>query len=198
MARLTESSVNSLDELLTEARNGDRVAFDRLIRRFEKNVMKTALLLTGSMDDAQDVAQEVFIKLIRNMDSLDGLRQPEAWFYRVTVNAAHDYLRKRRLWLPLKRVFQWVGPADPIRQREIRSRLTQAMKMLSFQERAAFVLKEIHDMNTEEVAEALGCQAVTVRGHLLAARRKLRSRLGDLREPGRQGLGRQTRKGVLR
>ena len=160
---LKADRMHNFDQLLAEARNGDRDSFDLLIRHFEKDVMKTALYLTGNLDDAQDVAQEVYIRIIRSLNSLKHSDNLKGWVYKVTANAARDSLRKRRFWLPLKAVLAWDSGPDPIEHAEFRSRLTQALEGLTFSERAAFVFREMHEIPTEEVAKILGCKAVTVR-----------------------------------
>src|ERR1019366_3954889 len=80
--------------LLAAARSGDLPAFERLMRQYERLVLVTALRLAGNLPDAQDVSQEVFLKLYRNLGKLDSEDAVAAWLYRVTVNACHD-LRRR-------------------------------------------------------------------------------------------------------
>lgn len=179
---LAQRRHDSLDWLLNRVRQGDREAFDELIQRFEKNVLKTALFLTRNLDDAQDVAQEVYVTLVQRADTLAGMANIEGWVYRVTVNAARDLLRKRRMWAPLRASLSWIRPTDPAARREVEGRLVRALQMLSFNERAAFVFKELHEMETAEVADVLGCRQTTVRGYLHAARKKLRRRFRDFRE----------------
>jgi RNA polymerase sigma-70 factor (ECF subfamily) len=177
---LEADRMQNFDQLLAEARQGDRDAFDLLIRCFERDVMKTAHYLTGNLDDAQDVAQEVYIRIIKNIEALEHVDNLKGWVYRVTVNTSRDLLRKRRHWLPLKMVLSRSTNPDPVEHAKFRSRLNEALDGLTFSERAAFVFREMQEIPTEEVAEILGCKAVTVRGHLLKARQKLRRSFEDL------------------
>ena len=179
---MAEEAHRNIRPLLERARAGDREAFDQLLVHYENTIMKTALFLTNNLDDAEDVAQEVYVKIIRHAGNLSSLDNPGGWIYRITVNAARDLLRKRRLWLPLKQMVQRSLPHDPIRQSEFQSRLAAALHRLSFNERAVFIFKEMQEMETSEIAEVLGCKPVTVRGHLLSARRKLRNEFKDFRE----------------
>src|SRR5436305_4222494 len=84
------------------ARSGDLAAFERLMRQHERLVLATALRLTGRMEDARDVSQEVFLKLYRNLDKVQASEAISSWLYRVTVNASHDLTRRRRPESPVE------------------------------------------------------------------------------------------------
>src|SRR5215475_15228333 len=83
------------------ARSGDLAAFERLMRQHERLVLATALRLTGRMEDARDISQEVFLKLYRNLDKVQASGALASWLYRVTVNASHDLTRPRRPEAPV-------------------------------------------------------------------------------------------------
>ena len=175
---MLESELNdqprpTLDELLLRARRGDRSAFDAMVLRVEDDVFKTALYLVRNLDDAADVAQEVYVKLITKSGGLKHWSNPRGWIHRVTVNAARDLIRKRRLWLPVTASLRWFRPADPVQSEELANRLAGAMADLSFRERAAFTLRELQEIDTAEVARIMGCRPTTVRGYVHAARQKL-------------------------
>ena len=172
----------SLETIVARARAGSREAFDELIRHFEKNVMKTALYLTRNLDDAQDVAQEVYIKIFRRLETYQENEKLDRWIYRITVNAARDFQRKRRFWQPLELIFAAKTAHDPVMAAEIRTRLLHSLGRLSFNERAAFVFKELKEMETAEVAEILECSQVSVRGYLHGARKKMQKFFRDYRE----------------
>ena len=104
-----------LETTLAEARKGSREAFDALIRRFEKKVMKTALYLTGNLADAEDAAQEVYIKIFRFLPAQREEGKLERWIYRITVNAVRDLRRRRVLRLPIELFVAAVRPRDPVR-----------------------------------------------------------------------------------
>lgn len=179
---VVEAREESLREILERARAGDREAFDQFIRRFEGLVMRTALYLTRNLHDAQDVAQEVYLKIFRQPEALDRVEKLNAWIYRVTVNAARDLQRSKRFWVPLEKIFSFSRPSDSVGELELTNRLIDSLRKLSFNERAAFIFKELQEMETEEIAEILGCSAVTVRGHLHSARKKLGKYFRDYRE----------------
>src|SRR5216684_4996337 len=82
--------------LLRLAKSGDAAAFEALLRSHEVQVARTALRLLGNRQDAQDAAQEVFLRLHRNLRQIDAAGNLAGWLYRVTVNVCRDILRKRK------------------------------------------------------------------------------------------------------
>jgi RNA polymerase sigma-70 factor, ECF subfamily len=170
-----------LADIIERAKTGCRDAFDGLISCFEAKVLKTALYLTRNMDEAQDIAQEVYIKIFRNIHTCKDPDRVNNWVYRITINAARDFQRRKRLFLPLEGIVKILRPHDPVIRGEIRTRLTEALILLSFNERTAFVLKVLEEMDTDEVAEILGCRTATVRSYLHGAKKKLQEHFRDFR-----------------
>ncbi len=179
---VAEEREEGLQSILEQARVGNREAFDRLIRLFEKQIMKTAFYLTRNLDDARDVAQEVYMKILRHLTASQSGEKLNGWIYRITVNAARDFHRKQRLRAPLHRVLSVIVPRDPVHESEVRNRLIECLGKLSFNERAAFIFRELKEMETSEVAAVLGCSEVTVRGYLHDARKKLQKYFQDFRD----------------
>jgi RNA polymerase sigma-70 factor (ECF subfamily) len=171
-----------LADIVERAQAGSRDAFDDLITRFEGKVMKTALYLSRNLTDAQDIAQEVYIKIFRSIQSCRDLDRIDYWIYRITINTARDFQRRIKFFEPLARVVKGVSFKDTLLQDEIQNRLTEALTLLSFNERAAFIFKELEEMETAEVAKILGCREVTVRSHLHRAKVKLKKHFRDFRE----------------
>ncbi|HTP33022.1 MAG TPA: sigma-70 family RNA polymerase sigma factor [Candidatus Acidoferrales bacterium] len=152
--------------------------FERLMRRYERLVLATALRLTGSNEDARDVSQEVFLKLYRNLGKVEAEAALSSWLYRVTVNACHDLRRRRRPESPVEDA----GPlesaeADPqqaLSEAERRRVLQLSLRMLPEKERAALVLRDLEGLSTEEVARVLGSSEATVRSQISKARVKVK------------------------
>jgi len=173
-------------QLIRDASTGDRAAFDELVRLKRERVVRTAYQVTGDLDDAMDVAQGVFIKLWQGLDRYDTRRRFDTWLYRVTVNAAIDFVRGRGP----KGTIQPL-PEDPtdllaesgpgIEDRLDHGALQQAFSRLAAtlapKQRAAFVLREIEGLDTAEVARVMGVAESTVRNHLFQARKTLRAGL---------------------
>ncbi len=174
-------------ELIRAAAAGDRSAFGELVDRKRERVVRTAYQITGNLDDALDVAQGVFVKLWQGLDRFDTRRRFDTWMYRVTTNAAIDLLRSQgprgQLQpLPEDPATLEVGAESPDIEAALDlGRLQQAFMRLSAElapkQRAAFVLREIEDQPTADVARIMGVTESTVRNHLLQARRLLRAGL---------------------
>jgi RNA polymerase sigma-70 factor (ECF subfamily) len=162
---------------LAAARAGDVAAFDALMRQYERLVLVTALRLTGSMADAQDISQDVFLKLYRNLSKLES-NSVSSWLYRVTVNACHDQRRRRRPEDPVEYAEQLpTADADPhqsVTESERRRVLALSLRMLPEKERAALVLRDLEGLDTEEVARILGSNVATVRSQVSKARVKVK------------------------
>lgn len=164
-------------DLLAAARAGDMAAFDRLMRQHERLVLATALRITGDLEDAKDVSQEVFLRFYRHLGKLRAPETVPAWLYRVTVNACHD-LRKRR---PAPAAIEEAneiedpapGPQASAFHNEYRRALELSLRRLPEKERAALVLRELEGLSTEEVARALGSSEATVRSQVSKARVKV-------------------------
>lgn len=166
---------------LDAAGAGDLAAFDALMRRHERLVLVTALCLLGNLPDAQDVSQEVFLRLYRNLGKLESERAVAAWLYRVTVNLCHDQRRRRPSAAPVEDAAEISEPAaDPQQSAlaaERRQALTRSLRVLSEKERAALVLRDLEGLSTREVARTLGSSEATVRSQISKARVKVKDYL---------------------
>lgn len=176
------------EELVARCRDNDVRAFDELLTRHERKVLRVLGLMGIPHADREDVAQEVFIRVFRHLSGYRRGRSFSGWLYRITVNAAHDYRTKTAL--RGRRETAWdeagedspdrrPGPADLLSEREKRGKLEQAIESLSDRERAVFVLCELEGLSSREVARALGITAITVRRHLGRARRRLQTLLQE-------------------
>lgn len=168
------------DSVAHRARRGDVAAFDQLMQRHERLVYGTAWRLLGRVEDAQDAAQEVFLRLYRFLDRLDPQRPLEPWLYRVTVNVCRDQQRRRRPGVPLEEAeaaqplaAPLPSPATHAEARQEHRIVEAGLRSLSEKERAALVLRDIEGLSTAEVASTLGTTATTVRSHICRARLKL-------------------------
>jgi RNA polymerase sigma-70 factor (ECF subfamily) len=183
------SPADASDEILVEAaRTGNVRALDALLDRHQGKVLRVLGFLGVAAQDREDVAQEVFIRVVRHLPSFRPGRPFGAWLYRVAVNAAHDWrLRRERNdrsaspWTEdLDAPDQGPGPGEALASGELRRALDAALGLLSTRERAVFVLREIEGLETREVARTLGITTITVRRHLALARRRLKRALeGD-------------------
>lgn len=164
--------------VIAAAKAGDLAAFEQLMRQYERMVLVTALRLLGSLHDAQDASQEVFLKLYRNLGKVEASGNISGWLYRVTVNACHDLRRRRPASVPMEDAADLKSPeADPAVQtaeEERRRVLQMSLRMLSEKERAALVLRDLEGLTTGEVARVLGSSEATVRSQISKARVKVK------------------------
>jgi RNA polymerase sigma-70 factor (ECF subfamily) len=151
-------------------------SFDEVVRQREAQVLRTAFRVLGNWADAEEVAQEVFLRLYRHGLGFPTEAAMGSWIYRVTVNLCVDRTRKVR---PCQDVPDLRDPgatpeASAIRE-ERKGQLMQALAKLPVKERAAVVLREIEGLSTAEVAEILGSREVTVRSQISNAFGRLRA-----------------------
>ena len=182
---------------------GRRVAdFDDIVRRHERSVLRLARRLLGHAADAEDAAQEAFLKLYRALDRLDPERPVLPYLYRVTVNVCRDLGRRRRGGrgpdhpgdtVPLDELPPSSEPlaagADPARAAHLaeeRRIAETALRALPEKQRAALVLRDVHGLTTREVAEALGVAEVTVRTQISRARLKVKEMRDSILKDGRK------------
>jgi RNA polymerase sigma-70 factor (ECF subfamily) len=150
-------------------------SFDRVLREREAQVLRTAFRILGNWADAEDVAQEVFLRLHRHGIAFTNDGAAGGWLYRVTVNLCLDRARSRRPSQELSDVPSRERSAEAlVLVEENKQRLMAALAMLPAKERAAVVLREIEGLSTAEVAEALGSSEVTVRSQISKALVRLR------------------------
>ncbi len=157
---------------------GGLAAFERIMSQSERRVLRVALRLLNNPQDAQDAAQDVFLRLYKHFGDLDETRGYDAWLYRVTVNVCRDIARTRRRSIALEELPEPVAPqpgayhdAERAQQREI---VRRGLSRLGGKERAALVLRDVEGLSTREVAGILGSSENTVRSQISTARLKLR------------------------
>jgi RNA polymerase sigma-70 factor, ECF subfamily len=162
--------------LMGEIPRETTASFEQVLRQREAQVLRTAFRILGNWADAEDVAQEVFLRLHRHGLTFVNDAAAGSWLYRVTVNLCLDRTRSAR---PSQELADWPGhdrsAEAAVLIEERKHRLMAALAMLPTKERAAVVLREIEGLSTAEVAVALGSSEVTVRSQISKAMVRLRS-----------------------
>ncbi len=175
--------------LVEQARAGDESAYAELVGRHQRRVYAVAYRVTGSHEDALDVAQEVFVKAHAKLGSWTPRAPFGAWLIRLAVNRAIDHRRQNRRRDARHSEQVALSEAAPprsnlaeagVRQGEIEARVRKAMEVLSPAQRTAFVLRHYEEMSMAEIAPVLGCSVGSVKVHLFRAVRRLRAELKDL------------------
>lgn len=171
--------------LIEAARDGDRAAFDELVRRTYVETYTLALRLVGDEDDARDVVQEAYLRAFRGLPRFRGDARFTTWMYRITANCAATFVGRRRRSRH-EELTDEVAPADDrpaidpqarADQAALRDRLQDALLDLPPRLRAVVVLRDIYDLSHEAIAEELGISESAAKVRLHRARRKLRDRL---------------------
>jgi RNA polymerase sigma-70 factor, ECF subfamily len=177
-------------ELAVRARGGDMLSFETLVTRKTPAVVSLARRIVGNGEDARDVAQMVFLRVWGEIHRYDAKYSLNTWLYRIATNLSIDVLRSSRsrerahgATLHLVREREEATAADASRLAEDAElvQLFEAVSCrLSGKQKAVFVLREMQDCDTREIAEILGCGESTVRNHLFNARRILRKEMERL------------------
>jgi RNA polymerase sigma-70 factor (ECF subfamily) len=174
--------------LIRRAKQGDEAAFAELVELKRGKVFRIALNIVGTEDDAKDIAQIAFVRLWQSLGSFDESGRFDPWFFRIVVNLGLDHYRRARRVPEVAGGDAEPAPAAPpgpmdsiqdaaVYRAQIRTIFNDAARRLTPPQRAAFTLREIEGMPTEDVARVLGVRASTVRNHLLQARRVLQEYL---------------------
>jgi len=190
-SRDRQSSADLPDrELAIRSRGGEMVAFETLVTRKTSAVVALARRIVGNSEDARDVAQMVFLRVWNEIHRYDEKYSFNTWLYRIATNLSIDFLRSSRsrerahgATLHIVREREESTASDATRNAEDAelARLFETVSgRLSEKQKAAFVLREMQDCETKEIAEILGCGESTVRNHLFNARRILRKEIGRL------------------
>ncbi len=139
----------------------------------ERMVFRIALRMTGKTDQAQDAAQETFLRLWRHWDGIDIEGGIKTWLCRTVTNICIDQIRRRRPHPHLD--FEPAAPAGHPADLERSQLVAMALERVTERERAAIVLREIEGLETAEVAGILGTSEVTVRTHISTGKAKMRN-----------------------
>ncbi|MDQ7008625.1 MAG: sigma-70 family RNA polymerase sigma factor [Acidobacteriota bacterium] len=165
-------------DLLRRARAGDPAAFDTLVARHGGLVLSVARRVTGHRQDAEDVAQEAFLRFYRKLADFDLTRPVEPWLVQITLNVARSHMRRtparREQALPDEPLTSSDrGPERNLEAAEIQRLLLAAASHLSERERLVFLLRDIESLPSSLIAQALGISEVTVRRQSSEGRRKV-------------------------
>lgn len=174
-----ESSVEA--RLIQDAAAGNMGAFAQLVNEHRERVIRTAYGIVGSLAEAEDVAQEVFIKVWNSLPDYHAEGPFAGWIYRIAVNAAIDSVRRRRKELSLDegQHHSSDSPEDTVLREDVSRRLQEAIRALPESARAALVLREYEQLSYKEIAQVLQIPIGTVMSRLNYARQALKKALPE-------------------
>ena len=181
-------------ELVRRARKGDLQAYDDLVKRYQERIYATIYHMTSNHEDANDLAQESFIKAFQALKSFKGGSTFYTWIYRIAVNKTINFLkqRKNRTHMSLNDIdfnaehdtdlIALISDNTPRRAAgltELQKKLNEALLKLSEPHRLVVVLHDVQGQSHEEIAEAMNCNIGTVRSRLFYARQQMQAELAD-------------------
>lgn len=171
---------DDVETLVARAQSGDAQAFNRLLVSQYRFIYRVAFRVLGHKSDAEDVTQNVCLRLASSLSSFDGRASFSSWLYRVTMNAARDFMRGKVRRQHLVDGAALVAPdhikADHDAQRPVED-IWKAVRSLPEKQRDAVILVHGEDLSHDEAAVIMGCKKVTVAWHLHNARKALRELL---------------------
>ena len=177
------------EELVQRTRDGDTQAFDSLVRRYLRPALAVALEFADGTEDAEDLVQESFHRVLRQLGSFDERRTFRPWFFSILRNLGRNLVARRARWrtvpLPESLVTNRRSPLDDTSSAEIRDRLSAAIESLPEMQRGCFRLHDVEGFTGVEIADMLGIASGTVRTHLHRARQSLRESLRPTDEDSR-------------
>jgi RNA polymerase sigma-70 factor (ECF subfamily) len=174
--------------LVRRAQAGDLSAFDALVRRHIERALRIARRLVPTHEDAEDVVQDAFLSAMRAIGSFDVTRPFGPWITRIVVNQGITYRRSRARRqddaLPVDLASSGPSPAQVTERNEIADRFSAALEQLPGQQRLMVQLFEVDGLSSPEIAKLTGLSDGTVRWHIHAARKVLRTALAPLMGEG--------------
>lgn len=171
-------------QLVETIRQGETDAFETLVRRKTAKVYALCYRVIGNAEDAKDISQLVFLKLWENLEKYDPRYAFDTWLYRMVTNVAIDFMRNRQsrdnAVNSTLRLVKTAADADQgvaVQRKEVESVFEDISSVLSPKQKTIFVMNQMEDLPSAEIAKILGCRESTVRNHLFNARKLMQQQL---------------------
>ncbi len=190
---------NEIDRLLVErVRSGERAAFDVLVRKYQHRILHAIMRYVGDPHDAEDVAQETFLRAYRALDGFRGESSFYTWIFRIAVNAAKNWLVAQGRRPPgddlsvedavhvesAHRLRDQATPERELMRQEVERLVYDTVSRLPEELRRALTLREVEGLSYEEIARTMNCPIGTVRSRIFRAREAIEQRLRDVMSDG--------------
>lgn len=181
-------------ELVKRARDGDLESYDELVKRYQERIYATIYHMTSNHEDANDLAQEAFIKAFHALKSFKGGSSFYTWVYRIAVNKTINFLKQRKNKAQMSlddldfnaehdpdlvALISDKTPRREVNLAELQEKLNGAMQKLSEPHRLVVTLHDVQGLSHEEIAKIMDCNIGTVRSRLFYARQQLQAYLSD-------------------
>ncbi|MCK4436360.1 sigma-70 family RNA polymerase sigma factor [bacterium] len=174
--------------LVARSQEGDAEAFGELVSLYQKRIYDLAYQMVHNHADAEDIAQEVFIRLYKKIHKFKGRSSFLTWLYRMTMNVCKNYLRSRTAnTLPFEDAIgvqdltmKRDNPAEELISKETNEAIGKAIDTLPFRHRMVIILHDIEGFSHKDISKIIGCSEGTVWSRLFYARKKLKEKLTNL------------------
>ena len=178
-------------DLVLQAQEGNRWAFEKLVHKYDKRVLALAFQLVGNKQDAEDIYQEAFMRVYHKINRFRFESDFYTWLYRIVVNCAISYRKKRNRHRhqsieqtgARENGWQWI-PADPgaspdtlVSNVELIEQIQSNLETLPLMQRVVFILRFFQDFKIKDIAEIIGCSEGTVKNYLFRSTQKMRRNL---------------------
>ena len=185
-------------DLVKRARRGDLAAYDELVQRYQQRIYATIYHMTANHEDANDLAQDSFIKAFQALKSFRGGSSFYTWIYRIAVNKTINFLKQRKNKHhfslndldfntennpDLVALISHKTPHREVGLSELQKKLNEALMKLSEPHRMVVVLHDVQGQSHDEIAEIMDCNIGTVRSRLFYARQQLQGYLAEYAKP---------------
>jgi RNA polymerase sigma-70 factor, ECF subfamily len=183
---LQQPQILSIDEdyqIIRQFIDGDKSAFQVLVKRHKEKVRNIIYITMNNSALVDDIAQEVFITVYRNLKNFRFESQFTTWLYRVTVNRCKDYLRRinvRKIFSPIEDGYDVSEYSTPAENNDISKIVMDAISKLPVKLRMPLILKDIEGFSYQEISETLKCEMGTVKSRIFRGREKLKEILQPL------------------
>ena len=183
---LQQPQILSIDDdysIIRQFIEGDKSAFQILVKRHKEKVRNIIYITMNNSSLVDDIAQDVFITVYRNLKHFRFESQFTTWLYRITVNRCKDYLRKmnvRKIFFPIEEGSEVVEYPTPIEDNDVSKIVMDAISKLPVKLRMPLILKDIEGFSYQEISETLKCEMGTVKSRIFRGREKLKEILQPL------------------
>jgi RNA polymerase sigma-70 factor (ECF subfamily) len=209
-ADLPAPAPDSLDDLIERCLSGDQRAWELVVRRHWRKVFNVAYKFVGKHDEAEDLAQDIFLKVFRSLGTFDQRANFQTWLISVSRNLCIDHYRSVRRERELidrdldardlSPASPEPGPAAALEQRDRVTMLREALARLPDTLRTAVVMRDIHELSYQEIADKLSLPEGTVKSRINRGRTELARQVqklrGDYETPGGKTIGARPQTGA--
>jgi len=181
--------VESDGVLVEKCRKGDINAFELLVLKYQRRVFNLIYRLTGDNEMVEDIAQEVFLKAYKSLDSFQGKSSFYTWLYRIAINTSFNHIKsnKENQFKVLEsdsggdKIYDnaenILDTEQLIEQHELSKKIEEAINSLNDEQKTIIVLRDVEGLSYDEIGKIIGCPSGTVRSRLFRARKELKTKL---------------------